>query len=484
MIHCGQGCNKKFCSRCLLRHYGEQDRDINIETWQCPFCKKICCCAYCRRNKDKLISSTSNSLNSNAIIGNSSFGSNKNPYRKMPIYPLQKDGSLKRERDEEFLTYNEEYVDEDYEEHSAEEEEMKRQLGFPPSNRVNTNTPMHNMYAPKQHQLGGPERGGPMYFSDSPMIPSQAMMGLDGPSKLLPNLNSSSVPSLSSSGSQISVPVALRIVPVSPNTPDLLKMTAHDETSYGWNPTSQSDWMGGLFNADLDRHDQYHMSPLGLGTDFAPNSKVAYRDGPGSFAKRERDGPDGIYRDRDHPQYRGSEGLYRREGPFPYDKNGRKFNRGGPAGKKAPDFDEDYAPNDYEYGEDAEREHEAKYYHATEKERLDGLKGVPMKPHLANPHQGQYAHQGYYGHAQSYAGHGPDSFAPDHEFQSRQMDVKRSRLPAHAVSVLKEWFFKHSHSPYPTEEEKEKFTKELSLTILQVNNWFTNARRRLLPDRI
>jgi hypothetical protein len=58
---------------------------------------------------------------------------------------------------------------------------------------------------------------------------------------------------------------------------------------------------------------------------------------------------------------------------------------------------------------------------------------------------------------------------------------KRARLPAHSVSTLKEWFFRHSDNPYPTEEEKEEFTRKLALTLLQVNNWFTNARRRLLP---
>jgi len=53
VIHCGQGCNKKFCTRCLYRHYGEQETDIIPSTWLCPYCKKICCCAYCRKLKAK-----------------------------------------------------------------------------------------------------------------------------------------------------------------------------------------------------------------------------------------------------------------------------------------------------------------------------------------------------------------------------------------------------------------------------------------------
>jgi hypothetical protein len=345
-------------------------------------------------------------------------------------------------------------------------------LAYPPPIRVNTNA-SHSLYQPK-HAMGANERGGPLFlFGESPQMVGHALMSLDGPAKH----SALSAPSLSSlSGSHIAVPVALRVVPVSPS-PDLLKIAHSDETSYGWNPSSQTDWMSNLFNADLDRHDQYHLSPLGLGPEFAPNSKAGYRDGPGgSFAKRGVvDAPD-PFRDREH------QGLYRRDGPFGYDKNGRKLSRSG--GKKVVDYDEDYAPNEYEgfAEETTERDLvvEGKYYGGGEKERLEqpGLKG-PMKP---PQHQPQYQHQGYY--SQAYAGHAADGFGPDHEFQARQMDVKRSRLPAHAVSVLKEWFFKHSHSPYPTEEEKEKFTKELSLTILQVNNWFTNARRRLLPDRI
>ena len=35
--------------------------------------------------------------------------------------------------------------------------------------------------------------------------------------------------------------------------------------------------------------------------------------------------------------------------------------------------------------------------------------------------------------------------------------------------------------PYPSEEEKAMLCQQTNLTLNQINNWFTNARRRLLP---
>lgn len=58
---------------------------------------------------------------------------------------------------------------------------------------------------------------------------------------------------------------------------------------------------------------------------------------------------------------------------------------------------------------------------------------------------------------------------------------KRSRLPAQAVNLLRNWFSTHAASPYPSEDEKEILAEKSGLTITQVNTWFTNARRRPLP---
>jgi hypothetical protein len=38
--------------------------------------------------------------------------------------------------------------------------------------------------------------------------------------------------------------------------------------------------------------------------------------------------------------------------------------------------------------------------------------------------------------------------------------------------------------PYPTEDEKRQIAGQTNLTLLQVNNWFINARRRILQPML
>jgi hypothetical protein len=54
------------------------------------------------------------------------------------------------------------------------------------------------------------------------------------------------------------------------------------------------------------------------------------------------------------------------------------------------------------------------------------------------------------------------------------------RFPRDSTKVLKEWLFKNSGNPYPSEATKNELMAESGLTLLQLNNWFINARRRLL----
>jgi len=53
-------------------------------------------------------------------------------------------------------------------------------------------------------------------------------------------------------------------------------------------------------------------------------------------------------------------------------------------------------------------------------------------------------------------------------------------LPKEATNLLKGWLLEHVHKPYPTEEEKTWMISETALTMTQLNNFFTNARRRYL----
>ena len=46
---------------------------------------------------------------------------------------------------------------------------------------------------------------------------------------------------------------------------------------------------------------------------------------------------------------------------------------------------------------------------------------------------------------------------------------------------MTEWLRKNQHNPYPTDDVKDEFVRVTNLTYNQINYWFTNARRRLLP---
>ncbi|KAF3842678.1 hypothetical protein F7725_001527 [Dissostichus mawsoni] len=61
---------------------------------------------------------------------------------------------------------------------------------------------------------------------------------------------------------------------------------------------------------------------------------------------------------------------------------------------------------------------------------------------------------------------------------------KRGVLPKLATNVMRSWLFQHIGHPYPTEDEKKQIAIQTNLTLLQVNNWFINARRRILQPML
>jgi len=50
-----------------------------------------------------------------------------------------------------------------------------------------------------------------------------------------------------------------------------------------------------------------------------------------------------------------------------------------------------------------------------------------------------------------------------------------------AVALMTDWLREHRDNPYPNDDEKEALIATTRLTMNQINYWFTNARRRLLP---
>ncbi|XP_066262113.1 homeobox protein PKNOX2-like [Euwallacea similis] len=72
----------------------------------------------------------------------------------------------------------------------------------------------------------------------------------------------------------------------------------------------------------------------------------------------------------------------------------------------------------------------------------------------------------------------------DSDFSRGGKKQKRGVLPKHATSVMRSWLFQHLVHPYPTEDEKRHIAAQTNLTLLQVNNWFINARRRILQPML
>jgi len=72
----------------------------------------------------------------------------------------------------------------------------------------------------------------------------------------------------------------------------------------------------------------------------------------------------------------------------------------------------------------------------------------------------------------------------DDDGTGKKNHKKRGIFPKVATNILRAWLFQHLTHPYPSEDQKKQLAQDTGLTILQVNNWFINARRRIVQPMI
>ncbi|XP_073990862.1 meis homeobox homothorax isoform X2 [Rhodnius prolixus] len=81
-------------------------------------------------------------------------------------------------------------------------------------------------------------------------------------------------------------------------------------------------------------------------------------------------------------------------------------------------------------------------------------------------------------------GSGEGTGEEDDESNGKKNQKKRGIFPKVATNILRAWLFQHLTHPYPSEDQKKQLAQDTGLTILQVNNWFINARRRIVQPMI
>ena len=66
-------------------------------------------------------------------------------------------------------------------------------------------------------------------------------------------------------------------------------------------------------------------------------------------------------------------------------------------------------------------------------------------------------------------------------FSSNHKNFKKQNFSETVTSILKLWLLQNIKNPFPSDEQKDILAQKTGLDVIQVNNWFINARRRNLP---
>ena len=62
--------------------------------------------------------------------------------------------------------------------------------------------------------------------------------------------------------------------------------------------------------------------------------------------------------------------------------------------------------------------------------------------------------------------------------------LKTRSFPKYVRGVLMDWISSNMDCPYPTSKEKDELLKKTGLNINQLNNWFSNTRRRYVKNGV
>lgn len=74
----------------------------------------------------------------------------------------------------------------------------------------------------------------------------------------------------------------------------------------------------------------------------------------------------------------------------------------------------------------------------------------------------------------------PQLYPPVFPVKNNSNKISRSNYPPHVTKILHSWLYSHISHPYPNDHEKNELMKETNLNLVQLNNWFINARRRFI----